>query len=66
MKRTPDNYATYFQICFLADQYYKDPESKLKYYEAFIAKFGTDKSNFSNHAQRRISELKAEMHFSKD
>ena len=60
------NYANYFQICFIADQYYKESDKKLKYYENFIEKFGIGKSGFSEHALRRISEIKAEMHFSKE
>ena len=60
------SYMNYYQICILADQYYKDPKKKLGYYENFIKKFGTDKGYFSAMAKRRVSELKEEIHFAKD
>ena len=59
----PSDYTIFYQICALADQLFKDPKMKLANYENFITKFGTDKTFFSEMAQRRISELKEEIHF---
>ncbi|MGF1559839.1 MAG: tetratricopeptide repeat protein [Flavobacteriaceae bacterium] len=59
----PTDFTIFYQICALADQLFKDPKMKLANYENFITKFGTDKTFFSEMAQRRISELKEEIHF---
>ena len=41
-KEEPTDAMLYFNVCTIADQYYKDPETKLDYYENFIEKFGTN------------------------
>ena len=59
----PSNVIYYYQICFLADQYYKDPKVKLSYYEQLVANYGGKRDYFTDFAKRRISELKEEIHF---
>jgi len=61
----PNDFLNYYQICISADNYYSDPKVKLSYYEKFMKKFGTDKGFFSKFAQKRVTELKEEIHFSK-
>ena len=62
-KEEPTDYISYYQVCSLADQLYKDPKIKLEYYENFIKRFGTDKPYVSETVKKRISELKEEVHF---
>ncbi|WP_430908166.1 tetratricopeptide repeat protein [Maribacter sp. 2-571] len=57
------NETAYFQICTVADQYYKDPEIRLGYYRNFQKKFGTKTSYASSMVERRSRELKEEIHF---
>ena len=59
----PADYMTYYQICAVADQLYKDPKVRLTFYENFIEKFGKNKPYVSQRVTKRISELKEEMHF---
>jgi len=65
-KQTPSDEMLYFNICTTADQYYKDPKTKLDYYENFIKKFGTKRPYASEMAARRVKELKEEIHFAKN
>lgn len=61
-----DDVMIYFNVCTVADQYYKDPKTKLAYYERFIEKFGKRARYMSKTAEKRISELKDEIHFAKN
>lgn len=58
------NQLSYWQICVLADEYYKDPEIKLKHYEKLVSDFGKAHPFLRERAQKRIKELKEEIHFS--
>ena len=62
----PSNNIYYYQICVIADQYYKDPKVKLKYYEQLLEKYSNQNNYFTNFTERRISELKEEIHFATD
>lgn len=62
----PADYMTYYQVCTLAGQLYQDPKVRLEYYENFIKKFGNDKPYVSERVIKRISELKEEIHFTKE
>ncbi|MDT7829411.1 tetratricopeptide repeat protein [Pricia sp. S334] len=62
-KETPSDQMIYFNICTLADQLYKDPKTKLKYYESFIMQFGKTSPYTSKIATRRIEELREAIHF---
>tara|TARA_R110002050_G_scaffold196426_2_gene331397 strand:+ start:107689 stop:108831 length:1143 start_codon:yes stop_codon:yes gene_type:complete len=62
----PENVIYYYQVCVIADQYYKDPKVKLKYYEQLLEKYSNQNNYFTNFTERRISELKEEIHFATD
>ena len=57
------DFMSYYQMCTMADQLYKNPKLKLQYYENFIKKFGNGKPYFSEVVLKRIAELKQEVHF---
>ncbi len=65
-KEAPSDEMVYFNICTLADQFYKDPKLKLEYYESFIKKFGANTPYASKIAAKRVQELKEEIHFARD
>ncbi len=56
----------YYQVCTVADQYFKDPKVRLNYYTEFIEKFGEETPYLSQTVRRRIRELKEEVHFNTD
>lgn len=61
-----ENPLFYHQYCTLADEYYKDPNIKLRNYQKYINLFGDQMPFISERVKKRISELKEEIHFSKD
>lgn len=65
-KEAPLDDMLYFNICTVADQYYKDPKTKLGYYENFLRKFGKNRPYASKMAAKRVKELKEEIHFAKN
>tara|TARA_R110002051_G_scaffold99857_1_gene170212 strand:- start:16121 stop:17266 length:1146 start_codon:yes stop_codon:yes gene_type:complete len=58
----PTNVVYFYQVCFVADRYYKDPKVKLSYYEQLLENYKGQRAYFIEFAQRRISELKEEIH----
>lgn len=56
----------YWQVCVLYDQLYKDPAKKLTYYERFVNMYGTEQRYLSDMVQKRISELKEQIHYAKE
>ena len=62
-KENPQNYRDYWQVCILADEYYQDPRTKLSYYERLLVDFKTLPDFLKERAQKRIKELKTEIHF---
>ncbi|NJB36321.1 hypothetical protein [Croceivirga sp. JEA036] len=52
----------YYQICTLADTYYKDPKTKLSYYERFLELHPEALPFITERARIRITELKEEIH----
>ncbi|MBU2527321.1 MAG: tetratricopeptide repeat protein [Bacteroidetes bacterium] len=62
----PEDPTVYFQVCILANFYYKDPQTKLNYFKAFLNKYGDRKTGFEDFVQSRISALNAEIHLSKE
>ncbi len=65
-KEAPESPRLYWQICALYDQMNKDSSKKLAYYERFITQYGTEEPYISQMAQKRISELKEEIHYAKE
>lgn len=60
------NQFNYWQVCILADEYYKDPKTKLSYYEKLLSDFKGLMPFIEERAQKRIRELKQEIHFAKE
>ena len=58
-----DNYYNYYQICILADEYYKDPKTSLNYYEKLLDMYPDIVPWLKERVQNRISEIKEEIHF---
>lgn len=56
----------YYQICFLADNYYKDPKVRLGYYENYIKRYGKHQIPLKEYVEKRISELNTEIHLSQE
>ncbi len=57
------NFFNYYQVCILADEYYKDPETKLRYYEKFLRDFDRVHPFLKQRVRKRVTELKEEIHF---
>ncbi len=59
-----------YRICLVADNYYADPEVKLKYYEDFLNKIGSSGSGmdgiYRDYVTKRISAIKKEIHMNAD
>ncbi|WP_394973649.1 hypothetical protein [uncultured Croceitalea sp.] len=60
------NQLNYWQICVLADEYYKDPKIKLRHYEKFLTAFDNVYLFLKERAQKRVKELKEEIHFNSE
>ena len=56
----------YYQFCTLADEYHKDPKVKLNYYQKYVTDYGGSMPFIQERVVKRITELKEEIHFSKD
>ncbi|UGU17454.1 tetratricopeptide repeat protein [Sinomicrobium kalidii] len=67
-REDPGSAHLYYRICLVADNYYADPELKLRYYEDFIEKFGNSGQVliYKDYVAKRISALKKEMHMEAD
>lgn len=60
------NMLHYWQVCIVADEFYKDPMTKKKYYENLISQYKNLPPFLKERAEKRIRELKEEIHFAKD
>ncbi len=58
-----NNQYIHYQVCTLADEYYRDPKTKLRYYENLLQQHPKLLPFIEEHAKKRVSELKAEIHF---
>lgn len=58
-----DNPYNYYQVCILADEYYKDPKTKLGYYERLLEMYPDLAPFIAERVQKRISEIKEEIHY---
>ncbi len=57
------NQYIHYQVCTLADEYFQDPKTKLRYYENLLGQYPKLLPFIEEHAKKRVSELKAEIHF---
>ena len=57
------NLYNYYQVCILADEYYKDPKTRLKYYESLLEMYPDLTPFIKERAIKRISEIKEEIHY---
>jgi len=58
-----DNYYNYYQVCLLADEYYKDSKTRLNYYENLLEMYPDVVPWLKERAKNRITEIKEEIHF---
>jgi len=58
-----ENYYNYYQVCVLADEYYKDPKTGLKYYENLLEMYPDVVPWLKERVKNRITEIKEEIHF---
>lgn len=58
-----DNYYNYYQVCVLADEYYKDPKTRLNYYEKLLEMYPDIVPWLKERVKNRITEIKEEIHF---
>lgn len=65
-EQNPENIIYFYQVCFVADRYYKDAKVRLRYYEQLLEKYPKARGYFKQYAERRISELKEEIHLASD
>ncbi|MFC7356473.1 tetratricopeptide repeat protein [Jejudonia soesokkakensis] len=61
----PESEILQYQRAIAADNYFKDRQSIIDFYEGYLNKFG-DNASYSDLAKQRISDLKKEIHFEKD
>ena len=60
------NPLSHWQVCIIADEYYKDPKVKLQHYEKLLSDFDNLYPFLKERALKRVKELKEEIHFSKE
>ncbi|KPM31171.1 Hypothetical protein I595_2435 [Croceitalea dokdonensis DOKDO 023] len=58
-----NNQLNYWQVCILSDEYYQDPKLKLERYEHLLAYYKNIYPFLKERAQKRVAELKEEIHF---
>ncbi|WP_228236888.1 tetratricopeptide repeat protein [Allomuricauda sp. M10] len=58
-----DNPYNYYQFCILADEYYKDPKTKLQYYESLLEMYPKLSPFIKERVIKRVSEIKEEIHY---
>jgi len=62
-EENPKNHLLYLQVCQLADEYYRDPEVGLRYYENLLALYPDIPAFLGERAKIRIAELREEIHY---
>lgn len=60
-EENPEDPNLYFQVCILANTYFKDPKTKLNFFEAYLKKYGNT-TYYQDYVEKRISALRAEIH----
>ncbi len=70
VNEVPDYILGFYQIAFLGDQYYKDPELKIYHYKSFLNRASNRSDEYlekyKEYAQQRVLELRAGVHFDTD
>ncbi len=64
-KENPDSETIEYQLAVAADNFFKDKETVIRFYERYLSKYG-ETGRMRNLAKSRVSDLKKELHFSKD
>ncbi|AZQ42831.1 tetratricopeptide repeat protein [Nonlabens ponticola] len=62
-QEAPEDEIIAYQLVLAADNYFKDKETIIQYYERFVQRFGTD-SDYGESAAARLSDLKKEQFMS--
>jgi len=63
IEENPDNERAWYERAIAADSYYKDLETRLNYYQAYLNKYeDTGYSELVYLAKRRIKDIREEMH----
>lgn len=65
LSNSPNDEMALYYLAVAADNYFKDKKSVLGYYENYLKQFG-DTGQMRNLAKQRVSDLKKEIHFSKN
>ncbi|WP_340075991.1 tetratricopeptide repeat protein [Leptobacterium sp. I13] len=65
INEVPDYTMGYYQLALMSDVYYKDPNVKLYHFQNFRDKASSE-NKMTEYADRRISELKAEIHLQRE
>ena len=65
LKENSKNEFALYQLAIAADNYYKDKESVLPFYENYIKNYSED-GRFLEIVESRVSDIKKELHFNKD
>lgn len=63
LKENPNYSRAQYQLAAFADAYYKDPKTKIKYYNMYLKKFETDKKRdyFNTIIKKRVAQLEEEI-----
>ncbi len=57
------NQFSYWQVCVLSDEYYKDPKIKLAHYEKLLSDYDNLMPFLRERAVKRVKELNEEIFF---
>ena len=57
------SFLNYYQVCILAEEYYADPKTRLRYYQNLLDWYPKLPPYFKEFAEDRIRKIKEEMHF---
>lgn len=58
-----ENPYNYYQVCVLADEYYKDPKTRLPYFERLLDLYPDLPPFLKERVLKRVSEIKEEIHY---
>ena len=58
-----ENPYNYYQVCVLADEYYKDPQTRLQYFERLLDMYPDLPPFLKERVLKRVSEIKEGIHY---